>query len=194
MKEIVLATYNNHKADELRGIFKNVNIFTLSDIGLNIDIIEDEQTYIGNSLIKCATIFNIIKKPVMADDSGLSVLQLDGAPGVFSARYGGDNLTDKERYLLLLNNLDKTKPLNASFVCALVFYLNPNRFFSIQEETKGEIIFTPKGDNGFGYDPIFFLKDKQRTMAELSKEEKNSISHRGKAARVMNKIINDIEF
>ncbi len=192
MQDLILATNNSHKVNEFKQIFTNVNLLSLKDIGLITDIIEDADTFVGNSLIKCRTIYNLTGKPVIADDSGLSVDQLGGAPGVFSARYGKPEFNDKDRYEFLLSNMDFTKSAGASFVCALTLYVNPNRIFTVQEEVRGTITDTPRGTNGFGYDPIFYIEQFDKTYAELSEEQKNCISHRGKASKIMKKIIEDI--
>lgn len=186
MNEIIFATFNNHKVYEINKIINNCKIVSLKDINFTDEIIENENTFIGNSLIKCRSVYQRYKKPVLADDSGICVNQLNGDPGVYSARYGSSKFNDKERYHFLLNRLDRNKDLSASFVCALVLFVSPNRIYIAQEEIKGLITFDPKGNNGFGYDPIFFLKEYGKTMAELSDEEKNLISHRGKAAKILN--------
>ena len=195
MQEIILATSNQHKKKELTEIFDNkINFKTLNEIGFNDKIIENGKTFIENSLIKCRAVFNAIKKPVMADDSGLCVKTLHGEPGIFSARYGGKGLTDKQRYEYLLKNIKEKDDLSASFICALVLYINPNNIYIVQEEVKGEITFEPRGNNGFGYDPVFFIPEFGKTAAELTNDEKNSISHRGKAAKMMKKIIDNVAF
>lgn len=192
MQDLILATNNAHKVHEFKKIFTNVNILSLKDINLKVDIDENASTFLGNSLIKCQTIHSITGKPVIADDSGLAVDQLNGQPGVYSARYGKPEFDDKQRYEFLLSNMDFTKPTGASFVCALTLVVNTNRIFTVQEEVRGSIIQTPRGSNGFGYDPIFYIEEFKKTYAELTDEEKNRISHRGKAAKVMQKIIQDI--
>src|SRR4030043_156382 len=185
LKEIVLATNNKHKLKEFSDIFgKSIKFLTLKDIGFDKDIIEDGNSFIENSIKKCRTVYDFIKSPVMADDSGLCVESLDYAPGIFSARYGGKDLSDKERYLYLLKNLKEKTNLNASFVCALGLMINPNRFYIVQEEKKGIITFEPKGENGFGYDPVFYLPEFRKTVAELPDRQKNKISHRGKACKM----------
>jgi len=191
MNEIIFATFNNHKVYEINKIINNCKIVSLKDINFTDEIIENENTFIGNSLIKCRSVYQRYKKPVLADDSGICVNQLNGDPGVYSARYGSSKFNDKERYHFLLNQLDRNKDLSASFVCALVLFVSPNRIYIAQEEIKGLITFDPKGNNGFGYDPIFFLKEYGKTMAELSDEEKNLISHRGKAAKILNKFLEE---
>ena len=195
MKEIVLATYNNNKAKELSTIFdKDIRFVTLKQINFDKDIIEDGKSFIENSIIKCESVYKEIRKPVIADDSGLCVASLDGGPGIYSARYGGNGLNDTQRYEYLLSQLQDTSQLDASFVCALVLYINPNRIYIVQEEIRGIITFEPRGKNGFGYDPIFFLPEFGKTTAQLSHTEKNKISHRGRAARMMKNIIEKIDF
>jgi len=190
MHEIILATFNEHKKKELEKIFNHkITLLTLNDIGFKGKIIENGKTFIDNSLIKCEVLYKQFKKPVLADDSGLCVDVLMGAPGVFSARFGGDGLNDNERYLYLLKILKGEKNRHAHFVCALSLYINPSVVFVIQEELSGEIIDMPRGQKGFGYDPVFYIPELKKTAAELTEDEKNKISHRGKAAILMEKII-----
>lgn len=194
MKEIILATFNKNKKRELSNLFgDNIILKTLNEINFNEEIIEDRTSFIENALKKCESVYNKIKKPVMADDSGLCVEALDGGPGIYSARYGGEGLNDKERYQYLLSMIKDMKNLNASFVCALVLYLNKNKIYIIQEEVKGQITFEPKGNNGFGYDPIFYIPELKKTMAELTENEKDQISHRGKAAKIMKGIMDKFD-
>ena len=192
MNEIIVASNNNHKVEELKKIFSNVKLYSLKNLGIKIEIEENGKSFIENSLIKCKTIFNLVGKPVIADDSGLAVDQLNGAPGIFSARYGKPEFDDKMRYEYLLSNIDFTKPTDASFVCALSLYVTNGRIFTVQEEVRGKIINHPIGENGFGYDPVFFIPELNKTYAQLTDDEKNKISHRGKASKVMSKIICDI--
>jgi XTP/dITP diphosphohydrolase len=192
MNEIILATNNDNKKKEFSEIFgSGLTLYTLKEKGFKEQIIENGRTFIDNSLIKCKAVFKEYKKPVLADDSGLSVEELKGAPGIFSARFGGEDLTDKERNTYLLKLLKNVTSRKASFICALTLYINPNTIYIIQEELKGEIIDSPRGINGFGYDPIFYLPELKKTVAELTNEEKNDISHRGKAAKLMQKIIKE---
>jgi len=188
LNKIVLATKNRHKLLEFRNIFPEIEIVSLSDTNFNSEIKEDGNSFIENSLKKAKAIYEHIKLPVLADDSGICVETLNGEPGINSARFGGDNLTDKDRYTLLLSKLNKNIKNPASFVCALSLYINPNRIYVVQEEIRGEITFEPKGINGFGYDPIFYIPQFKKTMAELSEQQKNKISHRAKAALMLKKI------
>lgn len=191
MKKIILATKNSHKTNEFSIAFDNH--FIIEDLGTlhyEKDIIENGATFIENAIIKCETIYKEFGLPVLSDDSGLSVKSLGGKPGVYSARYGGEKyVTDKDRYTLLLSEMDGVTDREASFVCALVYYETPTKIYIIQEEVKGFITKSPVGDNGFGYDPVFFVPQYAKTMAQLSGEEKNKISHRGKAASLMKQLL-----
>jgi XTP/dITP diphosphohydrolase len=190
MNEIIVATANEHKKKELSKIFgDNIKLLSLNDIEFKGKIIENGKTFIDNSLIKCRAIYKAFKKPVLADDSGICTEALLGAPGVFSARFGGEKLTDRERNHYLLKLLKKHENKKASFVCALSLFINPNNIIIVQEELCGMIIDESRGDKGFGYDPIFYLPELKKTVAELSEEEKNEISHRGKAAKLMQEIL-----
>ncbi|HQJ07321.1 MAG TPA: non-canonical purine NTP pyrophosphatase, partial [Spirochaetota bacterium] len=120
MNEIIFATFNNHKVYEINKIINNYKIVSLKEVNFTDEIIENDNTFIGNSLIKCKAVYECYKKPVLADDSGICVNQLNGDPGIHSARYGSPEFNDKERYQFLLSRLDKNKDLSASFVCALV--------------------------------------------------------------------------
>ncbi|MCK4798750.1 MAG: RdgB/HAM1 family non-canonical purine NTP pyrophosphatase [Spirochaetes bacterium] len=195
MKEIILSTFNQHKTKELSKIFgDDIRLITLRQLDFKEKIVEDGSSFIENSIIKCKQVYKKFKKPVMADDSGLCVDALNGEPGIFSARYGGQGLSDVQRYEYLLKQLKGASNLDASFVCALVLYINFNRIYIVQEETHGKITFKPRGQNGFGYDPILFLPELNKTFAELSDDDKNKISHRGKAAWIMKRVIDEIEF
>jgi XTP/dITP diphosphohydrolase len=201
MTEILIASTSVHKIKEFGQIFgSEIKLVSLKDMNFNREIMEDGLTFIDNSMIKCREIYNEYKKPVIADDSGLCVEALNGAPGVLSARYGGKDLGSLDKCKLLLTQLDnalskkkQANNLNASFVCALTLYINPNRIFTVCEEFKGKISFDIRGTNGFGYDPIFFVEKYGKTVAELDDDVKNMISHRGKAAKVMKSIINTLE-
>lgn len=190
MNKIIIATGNSHKTEEFKKIFSgSLIIEDLKTLNFKEEIIENGLTFIDNALIKCRTVYEKYKLPVLADDSGLSVNALNGQPGVLSARYGGENLNDRDRYELLLTNMKDMKDRSASFICALVLYLSPNRIYIVQEECSGIIADVPSGAGGFGYDPVFFLPQFGKTMAELSSSEKNSISHRGRASEAMKNII-----
>lgn len=183
MKRIIFASKNEGKVKEVRKILSdlNVQILSLSDVDYTIEIEETGKTFIKNAKLKASVIYKEYKLPVIADDSGLVVEQLDDEPGVYSARYAGSGATDEQNNLKLLKNLDKyPPPYKAKFVCAAVFYFGTDFFASIGE-VRGEIIKIPRGTNGFGYDPLFVPDGFNQTMAELDSEIKNRISHRFRA-------------
>lgn len=197
--DVILASSNKNKTIELQNIFGGkINLMDLQDINFKDKIEETGNSFIENALIKCKAVYDKIKKPVLSDDSGLCVDVLGGKPGVYSARYGGPGLNDKQRYEFLLEKVKAVTDeasisggLGASFVCALVLYVSSSKIYIIQEEFKGEIVFTPVGENGFGYDPVFYVPELKKTAAQLSKDEKNNISHRGRAAKLMSMVINN---
>ena len=180
MKKLIFATGNKGKLKEVKKIFEKTDyeIVSLYDLGEVPEIIEDGETYEANALIKAKAIYEIHKLPVIADDSGLSVEQLNGEPGVYSARYAGENCTYDDNNKKLIKEAAKFDvPHKAKFVCSSVFYDGAN-IKTAFGELHGEIISEFKGTQGFGYDPIFIPKDSNRTLAEYSSEEKNQISHR----------------
>jgi XTP/dITP diphosphohydrolase len=193
MEKIWLATGNEHKRRELAEIFTAtaavVNI--PSDVGVAFAPKETGSTFLENALIKARALFDVVKEPVMADDSGLCIEALDGRPGVLSARYGnaaGGNLVDAERNKLVLKELGGYSNRKAHFVCAMVLLLEEDRFFAVQETMEGEIACEERGSGGFGYDPIFLIPELGRTVAELSSAEKNRLSHRAKAGAAIGRI------
>ena len=188
LMEIVLATGNMHKKKELEQILSGHRILIPSDLGVDFDCDETGQTFMENALLKAETLYDLVKRPVLADDSGLCVQALDGAPGIYSARYGsegGVNLSDSDRNLLLLKNIQGAEDRTAFFVCAMVLITAPYRVYSVQEAFNGSIAEAPYGGGGFGYDPVFIDALSGKTAAELTEEEKNRVSHRGKAGKVM---------
>lgn len=182
--EIILASGNRHKLFELKGIFKGHTVLLPEDIGIDFDFEETGSSYLENSYGKAYALFNRINRPVIADDSGLSVAALNGAPGIYSARYGSKDgvlLEATKRNLFLLKQLKGMNDFSAEFICCMTLVLEKNRFFVAQESFKGKITKNSSGINGFGYDPVFYLPEYGKTVAELPEEEKNRISHRGKA-------------
>ncbi|MBT8380454.1 MAG: RdgB/HAM1 family non-canonical purine NTP pyrophosphatase [Ignavibacteria bacterium] len=183
MKRIIFASKNEGKVKEVRKILSGLNlqILSLNDIDYTVEIEETGSTFEENAKIKAEEIYKIYKMPVIADDSGLSVEQLNGEPGVYSARYAGGSATDDENNLKLLKNLEEfLQPHRAKFVCAAVYCFGTD-FFTAIGEVYGEIIKAPRGTNGFGYDPLFVPSGHNQTMAELDSQIKNRISHRFKA-------------
>jgi XTP/dITP diphosphohydrolase len=186
---IWFATNNTHKKTELSAVL-NVKLKIPSEEGLSFEPDETGAAFSENALIKARALQKIIggNDPVIADDSGLCVDALDGRPGVLSARYGmesGQKLTSAKRNIMLLDELGDTPKRSARFVCAMVLLFGNDRFFLVQETLEGEIVKKSeiKGEGGFGYDPIFWVPSHGRTLAELSLEEKNTLSHRGKAGK-----------
>ncbi|MGD1821491.1 MAG: RdgB/HAM1 family non-canonical purine NTP pyrophosphatase [Pleomorphochaeta sp.] len=192
--EFILATTNDHKYYELKDLMPNIEIIKATNM---VEVDENEPTFLGNALIKAKALYDILQKPVIADDSGLCVEALNNEPGVKTARYGSDVfnriLESSERNEYLLSNLKNETNRNASFVCTLVAYISPNRIYTVTEEVKGIITEKQFGKDGFGYDPVFFLPELNKTMAEIDGETKGLYSHRGRAARAMNKILENIE-
>lgn len=191
--ELILATNNPHKKEELSRILSPHIVLLPRDVGTVFNFPENGITYFENAYGKALTLFNKIGRPVVADDSGLSVTALGGAPGLYSARYGemelGKTLNQDERNKRLLENLKDTTDRRAFFVCSMVLILSEYRFFSAQETIRGEIVFEPTGMGGFGYDPVFFIPEYGKTMAQIPADLKNSISHRGKAGLALKTII-----
>jgi XTP/dITP diphosphohydrolase len=194
--KILLASANIHKANEMSQILSSHTIILPDQIGINFDYEETGLTFHDNELGKARELYNLSKIPVIADDSGLCVPALGGEPGVYSARYGsegGKKLSDSERNLYLLEKMKGISDRKAYFVCSMVFMLECSRFYIIQETFEGEIITKPRGNGGFGYDPLFYIKEYGKTASELSAEEKNTISHRGKAGALVNLLIEKLQ-
>ena len=187
---IWFATNNAHKKIELEAVLET-ELKLPAEAGINFDPEETGMTFCENALLKARELKKLLNDsgPVIADDSGLCVDALGGRPGVFSARYGEDcgrKLSSFDKNILLLNELKDSEKRSARFVCAMVLLFDSERFFIVQETLEGEIVRSReqlRGEGGFGYDPVFMLPGLGRTLAELTAEEKNSLSHRGKAGR-----------
>ncbi|MEI8096451.1 MAG: non-canonical purine NTP pyrophosphatase [Spirochaetales bacterium] len=196
---ILLATNNGHKKGELELLFPGVVLALPSEVGLaGWDHNETADSFAGNALGKARSLFEQAGRrwPVMADDSGICVDALGGAPGIFSARYGADEgrkLDDVGRYRLLLERLGARADRSARFVCALVLVLGPHREFVVEETWEGEVAHTPSGTAGFGYDPVFWLPELGCTSADLSSAQKNNLSHRARASRRLAAVIATLE-
>ena len=190
---VVLATRNHHKVGELRAILADV----CDELGLEIvgaaewpdapDVVEDEVTFEGNARLKAVALAQHTGLPALADDSGLAVEVLGGAPGIFSARWAGRHGDDQANLELLLAQLADVKDEHraAAFVCAAVLALPDGTLRATEGRLAGHVAREAKGSNGFGYDPILVVEGGQRHAAELSPEEKNTVSHRGEAFRAM---------
>ncbi len=190
--KLVVATNNQGKVKELKKLLEPLGFepVSLKDEGIEIEVVEDGETFAENARLKAEAVYNIVHCPVIADDSGLEIDFLDGAPGIYSARYAGENATDKERMEKVLSELEGTDESlrTARFVCALYCILDDETEYSVLGTCDGVIGTEPVGENGFGYDPIFVLPD-GRTMAELEASEKNEISHRANALRKLAEVL-----
>lgn len=180
---LVLASHNKGKTAEIRGLLKNhpIQIRNLDDFGPIPPIIEDGETFEANAYKKASLTARYLGFPALADDSGLCVEALDGAPGVYSARYGGEAATDAQRCQKLLEALGDNQNRKARFECVISLAVPSGPALTYEASCEGLITRQPSGTNGFGYDPIFFYPPLNKTFAELTREEKSRISHRGKA-------------
>lgn len=186
--EMVLATRNAGKAAELQALLRarygaEITLLTLSEIGFEGDIEETGQTFAENALLKARAAAAASGKIGLGDDSGLVVPALGGAPGIYSARYAGEHGNDEKNNALLLQNLSGKTDRRAFFECVLACALPNGENFTVSGRCEGIILESPRGRNGFGYDPLFYVPGLGKTLAEMSGEEKNAISHRGAAVR-----------
>lgn len=178
MKKIIIATNNLGKLKEIKEILQEYEILSLKDVNCQVEVIEDQDTFEGNSLKKAKEISEILHMPCIADDSGLCIDIFDGWPGVYTARFLGENTTAKQRNTYILEKMKELEgeKRKASVKCCIAYYENGNYVIG-KGEIQGWIAKEARGDNGFGFDEIFELED-GRTYAELSAQEKNKISHR----------------
>lgn len=193
---IYLASGNKHKRMELEAILKGHVLKTPQEAEIDFDPLENGSSFLENALIKARELYTLVRAPVLADDSGICVDALDGRPGIYSARYGsieGQELDASSRNALILKELENQKDRGARFVCAMVLMLRPDCFYVAQETLEGEIIHGERGTKGFGYDPILYIPSLNKTVAELSEEVKNSISHRGLAGRRIATLLKNLE-
>ncbi len=181
--KMVLASKNPKKLEEMAVILSQLGIEVVleSDVGVDVEVEETGTTFEENAALKAFAVMEATGLPAIADDSGLCVDALGGGPGVYSARYGGEGLTDADRYRLVLEGLQGQLDRGAKFVSAICCAFPGGDRVEARGECPGVIGYAPQGENGFGYDPIFFLPEKKKTFAQLTGEEKNAISHRGKA-------------
>jgi len=216
--KIYLATGNKNKKREMCELLPEHTILIPSDEGIEFDPDETGTTFYENSLIKARTLYDLVHCPVIADDSGICVDALGGAPGIYSSRYGGPDYmkgrpdgaktSQEDQNIFLINqlneaikngNLPKGEYLHGErschYTCAMVMYCGTDRLYVAQETFEGTLINDIKdqaGEGGFGYDPIVFLPEYNKTVAQITADEKNAISHRGKAVRALQKIINSL--
>ena len=193
MLEILIATNNLGKVKEIKDILNSpeIKILTMKDFPHIPKIKEDGKTYQENAFKKASKISEYTGKICLADDSGLEIDYLKGKPGIYSSRWGNSDEDRINKVLKLLKDVKKNKR-NAKFVCVIVLVFPDGKIYMVKEECRGSITFNPKGEHGFGYDPIFLVPEYDKTFAELGDKIKNQISHRGKAMRRMINIIKEI--
>ena len=188
--KLILATSNKDKAREIAEILEGTPfvVTTMKEEGFDPDIVEDGKTFEENALIKARAVHALANGAyVMADDSGLCIDALDGAPGIYSARFCGENSTYPEKFAKIFEMLKDVpeEQRTAKFVCSIAVVRPDGSEFTVRGEICGVLHEKPMGDGGFGYDPIFYVPEFGMTTAQMTKEQKNSISHRGKASRAM---------
>ena len=184
--KFVLASQNRHKLEEMQAILSahGVEVVLQSDLGLRVDVEETGETFAENAMLKAQAVMKASGLPAIADDSGVCVDALNGAPGVYSARYGGPELDDAGRYRLLLANLRGATSRAAHFTSAIACVFPNGDTIEAEGVCPGTVAFAPQGTGGFGYDPVFFLPELRKTYAQLTPEEKAAVSHRGKALEI----------
>ncbi|QSH93270.1 RdgB/HAM1 family non-canonical purine NTP pyrophosphatase [Treponema medium] len=189
---IYLASGNRHKQEEFAAILEGHHISLPADAGILFDPEETGTTFLENALLKARVLYESVKCPVIADDSGLCIDALGGKPGIYSARYGMKDdvqLKAEERNQLVLQQMKGIENRSCRFVCCIAVMLDAHRFFTVQETCEGVIAASERGKHGFGYDPIVYLPKIGKTVAELTAQEKNELSHRGKAGRIVAQLL-----
>lgn len=193
MKEAIIATHNPGKVKEFKEILepKGYDVKSLADIGYTEEIEETGHTFEENAVLKAEAVAKAVNKMVIADDSGLSIDNLGGSPGVYSARYAGEQKDDQANIVKVLGELKgiEKEQRTARFRCALAVSIPGEETKTVEGHVEGYIAEEPRGEYGFGYDPIFIVKDKDQTMAELTSDEKNKISHRADALKKLSKLL-----
>lgn len=185
--KLAIATNNAHKLQEIRAILSGQfdELLSLKDLGIDVDVEETGTTLEENALLKARTIEALCHMPTLADDTGLMVDALNGAPGVYSARYAGEEHNDANNRALLLKNLSSEDNRKAHFATVIAIVYPNGDFITSKGRVEGEILREERGSEGFGYDSLFYSDELKKTFAEASQEEKNSVSHRGRALRAM---------
>lgn len=179
-QKIVLASGNAHKIKEIGQMLPEFEVVGYKDLGFDFEIEENGTTFYENALIKAKTVSEALNLPALADDSGICVDELGGEPGIYSARYAGDG-NDQHNNELLLKNMQGKSNRKAKFVCCMVFYKPNGEIISAMGETHGLIMDACYGENGFGYDPLFYSLDLNKCLGIATAQEKNTISHRFRA-------------
>ena len=193
MRRLIFATGNEHKMVEIREILGElpVEILSMKDVGIKADIVENGNTFEENALIKAKEVCKLAGEMVLADDSGLEIDYLNGEPGIYSARYMGEDTSYRIKNQNLIDRLEGVpdEKRTARFVCAIAAAFPDGRSFVVRGTIEGIIGYEERGTNGFGYDPIFYLPERGVSTAEIPPEEKNSIRHRGNALRKMKELL-----
>jgi len=193
---LLLSTRNLHKRREMEEILKDldVEVLTLDEVGISTVIEEDGATFAANAIKKAGTIAMLSDCITLADDSGLVVDALDGAPGIYSARFAGENATDQDNNLKLMKLLQEVEiPLRtARFVCMIAICTPQGKTFTVEGRCEGRIGLTPRGQGGFGYDPLFIPEGYDQSFAELGEAVKNRISHRARALQEARKVLQEV--
>ena len=184
--KFILASQNRHKLVEMQSILSahGVEVVLQGDLGLHVEVEETGSSFAENAMLKAKAVMEASGLPAIADDSGVCVDALSGAPGIYSARYGGPELDDVGRYRLLLENMRGARDRTAHFTSAIACAFPNGGTIEAEGICPGMIAYAPQGDGGFGYDPVFFLPQLRKTYAQLTPEEKAAVSHRGKALEV----------
>lgn len=193
--KLAIATNNQHKLKEIRAILGDSfeELLSLKDLGIDVDVEETGTTLEENALIKARTILALSGIATLADDTGLMVDALNGAPGVYSARYAGEEHNDAKNRALLLKNLDGVKDRSAHFATVIALCYPDGKTLTASGRVNGEILLSERGTEGFGYDSLFFSTELGKTFAEATQAEKNSVSHRGRALRAMLELVKSQE-
>lgn len=183
--KFVLATHNPGKLKEMSAILWTLGVEVVSpaDLGLSVDVEETGETFAENAMLKAKAVCELAGLPAIADDSGLCVDALNGGPGVYSARYGGEGLDDRGRYMLLLNSMRGAPSRSAHFETAVACAFPNGETLTAAGRCDGAIAFAPMGTGGFGYDPVFLVPERAKTFGQMTEEEKAALSHRGRALR-----------
>ena len=196
MKRIVFATGNENKMKEIRMILEDLGmeILSMKGAGVDVDIVEDGASFEENAEIKARAVARVLTNDiVLADDSGLEIDYLDKAPGIYSARFAGEDTSYDIKNNILLDRMEGVpdEERTARFVCAVAAVFPDGTVDAVRETIEGRVAYEPAGDNGFGYDPIFYVPEYGCTTAQMSPEQKNELSHRGKALRSMRAILKE---
>lgn len=193
--KLAIATNNQHKLQEIRAILGDSfeELLSLTDLGIDVDVEETGTTLEENALIKARAILALSGIATLADDTGLMVDALNGAPGVYSARYAGEEHNDAKNRALLLKNLDGAKDRSAHFATVIALCYPDGKTLTASGRVNGEILLSERGTEGFGYDSLFFSTELGKTFAEATQAEKNSVSHRGRALRAMLELVKSQE-